>query len=122
MRLRDVGYAIDSVQNALLGAWLDNLPAEGVAVQKVPGANTIALVDQIKALIPHLEQSLPPSVHVDLMTDRTQIIRAGVRDVEFTMMLTVGLVIVVIFLFLRTLWATVIPSLGCHCRCSPLSG
>ncbi len=112
VRVKDVGDAFDSVQNMRLGAWFNNLPAEGVAVQKAPGANMIALVDQIKALVPRIEQSMPPSVHVELMTDRTQIIRAGVRDVEFTMMLTIGLVVLVIFVFLRTLWATVIPSLS----------
>jgi hydrophobe/amphiphile efflux-1 (HAE1) family protein len=112
VRVKDIGDAFDSVQNTRLGAWFNNLPAEGVAVQKAPGTNMIALVDQIKALVPRIEQSMPPSVHVDLMSDRTMIIRAAVRDVEFTMMLTIGLVVLVIFLFLRTVWATVIPSLS----------
>ena len=87
-------------------------PAEGIAIQKAPGANTIALVDTIKALMPKLQQSIPPSVHVDLMLDRTLVTRAAVRDVQFTMLLTIALVVIVIFVFLRTIWATVIPSLA----------
>ena len=112
VRIKDVGDALDSVQNARLGAWFDNKAAEGVAIQKAPGANTVALVDTIKALMPKLEASIPPSVHVDLMLDRTLVTRAAVRDVQLTMMLTITLVVIVIFLFLRTLWATVIPSLA----------
>jgi hydrophobe/amphiphile efflux-1 (HAE1) family protein len=112
VRVKDVGTVLDSVQNARVGAWFNNKAAEGIAVQKAPGANTVALVDTIKALMPKLEQSIPPSVHVDLMMDRTQVTRAAVRDVQITMMLTIILVVIVIFLFLRTLWATVIPSLA----------
>ncbi|HVB18273.1 MAG TPA: efflux RND transporter permease subunit [Stellaceae bacterium] len=112
VRIKDVGDVIDSVQNTRLRSWFGDQRAEGIAIEKAPGANTIAVVDRIKALIPQLEQSLPPSVHVDLMTDRSQTTRASIRDVQFTMMVTVGLVIIVIFLFLRTLWATVIPSLA----------
>ena len=112
VRVKDVGDAINSVVNTRIGAWFDNIPAEGVAINKAPGANTIALVDRIKALMPQLERSLPPSVHVDLMSDRSLIIRAGIRDVEYTMLLTVALVILVIFVFLRTIWATVIPALA----------
>jgi hydrophobe/amphiphile efflux-1 (HAE1) family protein len=112
VRIKDVGNALDSVQNARVGAWFNNKPAEGIAIQKAPGANTVALVDTIKALMPKLEQSIPPAVHVDLMLDRTLVTRAAVRDVQLTMMLTISLVVIVIFLFLRTLWATVIPSLA----------
>ncbi len=110
--VKDVGDVINSVQNTRVGAWFDNHPAEGLAINKAPGANTIALVDRIQALMPELERSIPPSVHVDLVSDRSAVTRAAVRDVQFTMMLTIGLVIVVIFVFLRTLWATVIPSLA----------
>src|SRR6201987_4647392 len=112
VRIKDVGNALDSVQNARVGAWFNNKPAEGIAIQKAPGANTVALVDTIKALMPKLQQSIPPAVHVDLMLDRTLVTRAAVRDVQLTMMLTISLVVIVIFLFLRTLWATVIPSLA----------
>jgi multidrug efflux pump subunit AcrB len=112
VRLKDVGEAVNSVQNTRVGAWFNNLAAEGIAIQKAPGANTVALVDTIKALMPKLEQSIPPAVHVDLMLDRTQVTRASVRDVQLTMLLTISLVVIVIFLFLRTMWATVIPSLA----------
>jgi hydrophobe/amphiphile efflux-1 (HAE1) family protein len=112
VRIKDVGDVINSVQNERLRSWYGDQSAEGVAIEKAPGANTIDVVDRIQALMPKLEQSLPPSVRVDLMSDRSQTTRASVRDVQFTMMLTIGLVIVVIFLFLRTLWATVIPSLA----------
>jgi hydrophobe/amphiphile efflux-1 (HAE1) family protein len=112
VRVKDVGEVVNSVQNARVGAWFNNLAAEGLAIQKAPGANTIALVDTIKALMPKLQQSIPPSVHVDLMLDRTLVTRAAVRDVQLTMLLTIALVVIVIFVFLRTLWATVIPSLA----------
>jgi len=112
VRIKDVGDAIDSVQNERLRSWFGDQLAEGIAIQKAPGANTIAVVDTIRALMPKLEQSLPPAIHVDLMSDRSQTTRASIRDVQFTMMLTIALVVVVIFLFLRTLWATVIPSLA----------
>jgi hydrophobe/amphiphile efflux-1 (HAE1) family protein len=112
VRIKDVGDAVNSVQNERLRSWFGTQRAEGIAIQKAPGANTVDLVDRVQALMPKLEQSLPPAVHVDLMTDRSQTTRASIRDVQFTMMLTIGLVVVVIFLFLRTLWATVIPSLA----------
>jgi hydrophobe/amphiphile efflux-1 (HAE1) family protein len=112
VRLKDIGESVNSVQNSRVGAWFNNLAAEGIAIQKAPGANAIALVDTIKALMPKLEQSIPPSVHVDLMLDRTLVTRAAVRDVQFTMLLTITLVVIVIFVFLRTIWATVIPSLA----------
>ncbi|HTV44887.1 MAG TPA: efflux RND transporter permease subunit [Stellaceae bacterium] len=112
VRIKDVGDVLNSIQNTHLGGWYDNEPAEGIAILKAPGANTIELVDQIKALMPQLEASIPPSVHVDLMSDRSLMIRAGVRDVEYTMLLTIALVICVIFIFLRTIWATVIPAMA----------
>ncbi|HTW68672.1 MAG TPA: efflux RND transporter permease subunit [Acetobacteraceae bacterium] len=112
VRVKDIGKAVNSVQNLYVGAWFDNRPAEGIAIERSPGANTIALVDRIKALMPHLEASIPPSVHVSLMSDRSLIIRAGVRDVQMTMAITVALVVLVIFIFLRTLWATIIPSMA----------
>src|ERR1700730_16582601 len=112
VRLKDVGDVVNAVQNIRVGAWFDNRAAEGIAIQKAPGANTIALVDTIRALMPKLQQSIPPSVHVDLMLDRTLVTRAAVRDVQLTMLLTIALVVIVIFLFLRTIWATVIPSLA----------
>jgi hydrophobe/amphiphile efflux-1 (HAE1) family protein len=112
VHLKDVGDVVNSVLNTRIGAWFNNLPAEGIAINKAPGANTLDLVDRVKALMPQLRQSIPPSVHVDLVADRSEVTRAAVHDVKFTMLLTIGLVIVVIFLFLRTLWATVIPSVA----------
>src|SRR5271165_1653563 len=112
VRLRDVAEVIDATQNERIGAWYGDTPAEGLAIQRQAGANTIQLVDTIKRWIPRLRESIPPSVKIDLVSDRSLVIRAAVHDVQFTMMLTVCLVIIVIFLFLRTLWATVIPSLA----------
>jgi hydrophobe/amphiphile efflux-1 (HAE1) family protein len=112
VRLKDVGEVVNATQNERIGAWYYDTPAEGLAIQRQAGANTIQLVDTIKSWIPRLEESIPPSVKIDLVSDRSLVVRAAVHDVQFTMMLTVGLVILVIFLFLRTLWATVIPSLA----------
>jgi hydrophobe/amphiphile efflux-1 (HAE1) family protein len=112
VRIGDVGNAIDSVQNTRIGAWFFDEPAEGLAIQRQAGANTNQLVDTIQELIPHILQSFPPSIRVDLVSDRSLVVRAAVHDVQFTMMLTVILVVIVIFIFLRTLWATVIPSIA----------
>ncbi len=112
VRLGDVAEVLDGVQNARADAWFEGKPAEGLAIQREAGANTIQVVDTIKSLLPKLQESIPPSVHVDLISDRSIVIRAAVHDVQFTMMLTIGLVILVIFIFLRTLWATVIPSVA----------
>src|ERR1700751_4844331 len=112
VRVRDVGNAIDAKQNARIGAWYFDRPAEGLAIQRQAGANTNQLVDTIHAMIPHILQSFPPSIHVELVSDRSLVVRAAVHDVQFTMMLTVILVVLVIFVFLRTLWATVIPSVA----------
>jgi len=112
VRLGDVAKVTDSVQNDRVGAWYKGIPAEGLAIQRAPGANTIQVVDTIKSMLPRLMESIPPSVHVDLMSDRSLIIRAAVHDVQFTMMVTVLLVVLVIFVFLRTVWATVIPSIA----------
>ncbi len=112
VRLKDVGEVVDATQNERIGAWYYDTPAEGLAIQRQAGANTPQLVDTIKSWIPRLEESIPPSVKIDLVSDRSLVVRAAVHDVQFTMMLTVSLVIIVIFLFLRTLWATVIPSLA----------
>ncbi|HEX6442454.1 MAG TPA: efflux RND transporter permease subunit [Stellaceae bacterium] len=112
VRLGDVAEVVDGVRNARQGAWFEKKPAEGLAIQREAGANTIQVVDTIKELLPKLLQSVPPTLHVDLVSDRSLVIRAAVHDVQFTMMLTIGLVVLVIFVFLRTLWATIIPSLA----------
>ena len=112
VRVEDVANVFDGNQNARTGAWFEHKDAELLAIQREAGANTVQVVDTIKALLPHLRESIPPSVHVDLVSDRSLVVRAAVHDVKFTMMLTIGLVVLVIFLFLRTLWATVIPSVA----------
>jgi hydrophobe/amphiphile efflux-1 (HAE1) family protein len=112
VRVRDLGQAIDGKQNARTGAWFFDEPAEGLAIQRQAGANTNQLVDTIKQIVPHILRSFPPSIHVDLVSDRSLVVRAAVHDVQFTMMMTVILVVVAIFAFLRTLWATVIPSVA----------
>jgi len=112
IRLKDVGRVIDSVENTKLAGWYGNQPAVILDIQRQPGANIIQTVDRIKNILPRLLTAIPPSVHVTVLTDRTTTIRASVADVQFTLMLTVVLVVLVIFLFLRKLWATVIPSVA----------
>src|SRR5207302_1883873 len=112
IRLGDIAEVIDSVQNARADAWFEGKPAEGLAIQREAGANTIQVVDTVKTLLPKLQQSIPPAVHVDLISDRSLVIRAAVHDVQFTMSLTIMLVVLVIFIFLSTLRATVIPSIA----------
>jgi hydrophobe/amphiphile efflux-1 (HAE1) family protein len=110
--LRDIGRAIDAVENAELAAWYDDKPAVILDVQRQPGANTIEVVDAVRALLPKLRATLPPGLKVSVVSDRTVTIRAAIADVQFTLVLTVVLVVLVIFLFLRRLWATVIPSIA----------
>ncbi|WP_046866193.1 multidrug efflux RND transporter permease subunit [Microvirga massiliensis] len=110
VRIRDIGQAIDGPEDLRKAAWANGRRAVLLIVFKQPGANVIDTVDRIKAELPRLEAALPPSVKVDILSDRTQTIRASVTDVQFTLLLTVALVVMVIFLFLRTLWATLIPS------------
>ncbi|HZV93420.1 MAG TPA: efflux RND transporter permease subunit, partial [Caldimonas sp.] len=112
VRLSDVATVAESAENTKLGAWMNETPAVIVNIQRQPGANVIAVVDSIKALLPQLEASLPAALQVHVLTDRTNTIRASVRDVELELALAVGLVVLVIFLFLRDLRATLIPSLS----------
>jgi multidrug efflux pump len=110
--LRDIGRAVDSIENAELAAWYDGNPAVILDVQRQPGANTIEVVDAVRLLLPKLRATLPPGLKVSIVSDRTVTIRAAIADVQFTLVLTVVLVVLVIFLFLRRLWATVIPSIA----------
>jgi multidrug efflux pump len=110
VHLSDVADVIDDVENVKQAAWMNEVPAVIVNVQRQPGANVIDVVDRIKKLLPQLQSALPSSIQVTVLTDRTISIRASVRDVQFELMLAVALVIMVIFLFLRTLSATVIPA------------
>jgi len=112
IRLSDVATVEIGPENARLSAWMNETPALIVNIQRQPGANVIEVVDRIKAVVPSLSQSLPAGVTVKPLTDRTTTIRASVRDVEFELALAVGLVVMVIFLFLRNVPATVIPSLS----------
>ncbi len=112
VNLTDVASVEDDVENVRQAAWMNATPAVIVNIQRQPGANVIAVVDRIKALLDQLMKAVPSSVKVSILTDRTTTIRASVRDVESELMLTVGLVVMVIFLFLRNLSATVIPSVA----------
>ena len=110
VKVSDVAQVIDSSQLPRTGAWFNGRQCELLLIRRQAGANTLAVVDQIKSMMPTLLASFPPSIHVDLVSDRSENIRASVQDVEFTLLITIGLVVVVIFLFLRHFWATVIPS------------
>ena len=112
IRVRDVGRAIVGPQDVNLAGWMNTEPAIIIAVQRQSGANVIATVDAIKKALPQLEASLPPSLKIHIVSDRTQTIRASVADVQNTLLLTIGLVVGVILLFLRKLWATVIPAIS----------
>ena len=112
VRLSDVATVIDDVENVRQAAWINETRAVIVNIQRQPGANIIAVVDRVKALLPQLQASLPSSISVKILTDRTNTIRASVSDVQFELMLTIGLVVLVIFLFLRNLSATIIPSIA----------
>ena len=110
--LSAVATVIDDVENSKLAAWTNDTPAIIVNIQRQPGANIIQVVDRVKKLLPKLQSSLPADVKVSILTDRTVTIRASVRDVQFSMFLTIGLVVLVIFLFLRNAAATFIPSVA----------
>ena len=110
--LSEVANVVDAVENIKEAAWMNLTPAVIVNIQRQPGANIIQVVDRIKALLPLLQSSLPAAVNVQVLTDRTTTIRASVKDVEFELMLTVALVVMVIFLFLRNVRATIIPSVA----------
>jgi len=112
VKLTDVATVSDDAENVQQAAWMNDVPAVIVNIQRQPGANIITVVDRIKTLLPQITTSLPSSVQVVILTDRTTTIRASVLDVEFELMLTVALVVMVIFLFLRNLSATIIPSVA----------
>ena len=112
VHLSDVADVVDGVENLRQAAWMNVTPAVILNIQRQPGANIIEVVDRIKALLPQLQDSLPASVNVKILTDRTTTIRASVEDVQHELMLTVGLVVLVIFVFLRNVSATLIPSVA----------
>jgi multidrug efflux pump len=112
IRLADVAAVTSGAQNVYLAGWVNNTPGIILNIQRQPGANVIQVVDRIKQLLPQLSSSLPASVEVSVLTDRTNTIRASVRDVEFELILAVVLVVLVMFVFLRSIPATIIPSLS----------
>src|ERR1700674_4474131 len=110
--LTDVANIVDGVENTNQAAWMNKTPAVIVNVQRQPGGNTISVVKRIKALLPQLEANLPKGIDITILTDLTTPIQASVSDVEFELMLTIALVVLVIFLFLRNLYATIIPGIA----------
>jgi len=112
VRIRDVGDVVESVENVKVGGWVNGKPAVIVDIQRQPGANIVSTVDRVKAALPQLTSSIPAGIKVAILADRTETIRASVADVEFTLVLTIGLVIAVIYLFLRSGRATFIPGIA----------
>ena len=112
VNLTSVSTVEDDIENARQSAWMNDVPAVILNIQRQPGANIISVVDQIHQLLPQLTSTLPASIHVSTLTDMTTTIRASVADVEFSLMLTIALVVMVIFLFLRSVSATIIPSVA----------
>jgi len=112
IRLEEVGQVLDSVENTKTASWYNNTRAIVLAVQRQPGTNTIEVVDSVKKLLPTFRSQMPASVELSVLFDRSNMIRESMHDVKFTLCLTIGLVIMVIFLFLRNLSATIIPSLA----------
>jgi multidrug efflux pump len=110
--LSDVAKISDGVENVRLAGWMNQTPAVILNIQRQPGANTIAVVKSVEDLLPQLQANLPASVKLTALTDRTTTIRASVKDVEFELLLTIGLVVMVIFVFLRNLYATIIPAVA----------
>ncbi|WP_114945016.1 multidrug efflux RND transporter permease subunit [Microvirga calopogonii] len=110
IRVRDIGRAVSGPENTKLAAWANGKRGVFLIVFKQPGANVIETVDRVKAQLPRLEAAMPPAIKIGVLSDRTQTIRASVADVQFTLLITIALVVFVIFVFLRRLWATVIPS------------
>jgi multidrug efflux pump len=110
--VRDVAKVVNGVENTRQAAWMNTTPAVILNIQRQPGANTITVVKRIQQILPQLEANLPAGIHVTTMTDMTTSIQSSVNDVEFELMLTIGLVVLVIFLFLRSLRATIIPSVA----------
>jgi HAE1 family hydrophobic/amphiphilic exporter-1 len=110
VRIRDIGRAISAPENDLIAGWFNTKRAILLTIQRQPGANVVETVQRVKDLLPVLQASIPTAIKINVISDRTQTIRASVADVQFTLLLTVALVIMVIFIFLRSFWATIIPA------------
>jgi hydrophobe/amphiphile efflux-1 (HAE1) family protein len=111
LRIRDIGQAVTGPEDAKQAAWANGKRGVFLVIYKQPGANVIETVDKIKSLLPRLVAAIPPAIKIDVISDRTTTIRAAVEDVQFTLLLTIFLVVMVIFVFLRSFWATVIPTI-----------
>ncbi len=111
LRIRDIGQAVTGPEDAKQAAWANGKRGVFLVIFKQPGANVIETVDKIKATLPRLVAAIPPAIKIEVISDRTQTIRAAVEDVQFTLLLTIALVVMVIFIFLRSFWATVIPTI-----------
>jgi hydrophobe/amphiphile efflux-1 (HAE1) family protein len=111
IRVKDIGQAVDAAENRFVGGYQNGTEGVILLIFKQPGANVIDTVERIKATLPRLEASIPPSIKTTIIVDRTQTIRASLSEVQFTLMLSICLVVMVIFLFLRNVWATIIPSI-----------
>ncbi|MGY3081402.1 HAE1 family hydrophobic/amphiphilic exporter-1 [Bradyrhizobium sp. LM6.10] len=111
LRIRDIGQAVSGAEDAKQAAWANGKRGVFLVIFKQPGANVIETVDRIKATLPRLVAAIPPAIKIELISDRTTTIRAAVEDVQFTLLLTIALVVMVIFIFLRSFWATVIPTI-----------
>ncbi len=112
VRISDIGKSIDSVENNRIASWFNQVRAVVLAVQRQPGTNTVEVVDKIRKLLPTFREQMPAAMNLDILYDRSETIRASVNDVKFTLVLTISLVVMVIFLFLRNITATIIPSLA----------
>jgi hydrophobe/amphiphile efflux-1 (HAE1) family protein len=110
VRVRDIGRAISAPENELIAGWYNRDRAIILTVQRQPGANVVETVDRVKGMLPVLQASIPPAIKLNIISDRTETIRASISDVQFTLLLTVALVVMVIFVFLRNVWATIIPA------------
>ncbi|WP_027580041.1 efflux RND transporter permease subunit [Bradyrhizobium sp. Ai1a-2] len=110
VRIRDIGRAISAPENDLIAGWYNNQRAILLAIQRQPGANVVETVARIKAMMPVLQASIPAGIKINVISDRTDTIRASIADVQFTLLLTIALVVAVIFIFLRSFWATIIPA------------
>jgi len=110
LRIRDIGQAVSGPEDNKQAAWANGKRGVFLVIFKQPGANVIETVDKIKAELPRLVAAIPPAIHINIISDRTTTIRAAVEDVQFTLLVTIALVVMVIFLFLRSFWATVIPT------------
>src|SRR5207249_741217 len=112
VRLGDLGHVVDGVENDRSASWFGGTRAVVLAIQRQPGTNTVEVVDSVKKLLPSFRSQIPAAVDLDVLFDRAQSIRDSVHDVKFTLVLTIALVVMVIFLFLRNVSATLIPSLA----------